>query len=240
MKFKKTLLGSLGTLSIAAPVAAVVSCGSSSKTNFDKTYTFEKIDWSRLQYEDVTINSWTDGDTFNCTNEKGETYNVRIENIDTPESHTQENGAWVDTVGLEHEYAIKAYEFGQKVIPVHTKARLALQTGQSYNRKVASVFYGDNFSKNYEVDILKQGLAMPFVDSAGLYLKMSSAAGILYYLGLPLGDAFNYAKNHHLGLMGASLEEVLKIHGSTSTEALEYKPASTKSVYNYADVDFWK
>lgn len=44
MKFKKTLLGSLGTLSIAAPVAAVVSCGSSSKTNFDKSYTFEKID----------------------------------------------------------------------------------------------------------------------------------------------------------------------------------------------------
>lgn len=242
---KKLSLGLISTTAALTPVVAVVSCGSKNEVNFDKKYDFSVLKWDSLKVEDVTIDKWVDGDTFTCTNANNETYNVRIQNVDTPESHVEVADAsgvknWVDTEGLEHEYAIKAFEFGQDQIKPNSKARLVLSGGVSYNRKVASVFYGENFSQNYEVNILRSGLAMPFVSSKGLWAEISPVRSILHYLAIPLGNAYNYAVVNHLGLFGADRSEILKIHGSTDTTALEYNPSSETSVFNYVEDNYWK
>lgn len=229
----------LGTAAIVLPIAAVISCGSQDK--FSKTYTFEAIDWSKINYTEATITKWIDGDTFTCTSpDEKDPYNVRVEYIDTPESHVKIDDKFVDTEGAELEAALEAYHFGMNEIPSGTKVRLALEPGLTYNRKIASVFYGQNFEKSYEVNILRKGLAMPMINSSGLRGLMQSDSEILHYLAVPLADGYNYAIENKLGLFktASNSSDILKIHGVTDVSAVTVgKP---RNIYSYADVDFWK
>lgn len=112
-----------------------------------------------------------------------------------------------------------------------------MAAGSSHHRDVGNLFYGDNYSKSYSVDILKAGLALNFINNVN-YMNMSSRSAPLHYLGVPLADGYNYAKTHKLGLHSVDPSEVSKIHGTTSFIPVLYNPANVGSVYHYMDVDF--
>lgn len=108
----------------------------------------------------------------------------------------------------------------------------------SYNRVVASVFYGENFEKSYEVNILRQGLALPMITASGLYGAIKSESDLLHYLAVPLADAYNYALENKLGLFETSTTafDSLKVHGSTDLDAVTIgKP---KNIYSYSQYDY--
>lgn len=222
-----------------APIVAVISCSSSTSKNYSRQYTFEKIDWSKISYNDATVTSWIDGDTLKFILD-GETkeQTLRVEMIDTPESHIKDGSNWVDTVGKEHDYAIQATEFGKREIPAGSKVRLTLATGGTYGRRVGTIMYGEHFDKSYEVNVVRAGLALPFIESAALYLKMQAKYNMLHYLALPIADAYNFANNNKLGMFKENLDELLIIHGTTDLTAVIDKNENT-SIYGNLDVDAW-
>lgn len=226
-----------------AAVVALVSCGADAvNKEFDKSYDFTKVDWNNFKLaEEVTVISWIDGDTLTIKRADGTHKNLRISFIDTPETHVSSgsSGSWSDTSGLEHDYGIKAFEYGKSEMPQGTKIKVALESGESYNRLVGSVFYGNNFTQNYETNIVKKGLALPFVSNVD-YLAMKQTSSMLHYLGKPIADAYNYALQNKQGLFERDLNEVLKVHGTTNLDSVKHDTKSTKSIYHYTDVDAWE
>lgn len=260
--FKKAIvpLGAIASMSLPATMA--VACGNSSQSNyaalsgrdFSKIYDLSTI-WSDIsadQYKEIVIKKWIDGDTLIYQNASDAAQvdpadshavsalpHLRIQSIDTPESHKQVNGTWVDTTGIEKEWADKATQFGIQQIPVGTTVRAMLSKGATYGRDVGSLFYGPSYSKNYSVEILRAGLALNFISTV-TYVIMHSRHQILHYLGLPLADGYNYAKKNKIGLHSVDIASVSQIHGTTSEIPVLYNPNNKGSVYSYMDVDFWK
>lgn len=260
--FKKAIvpLGAIASMSLPATMA--VACGSSDTSNlsslsgrdFSKEYDLSTI-WSDVsadQYKEIVIKQWIDGDTLiyqnasdstpvDPTDHKGVSAlpHLRIQSIDTPESHKQVDGTWVDTTGVEKEWADKATHFGEQQIPVGTTVRVMLTKGATYGRDVGSIFYGPSYSKNYSVEILRAGLALNFINSVN-YIIMNSRHQILHYLGIPLADAYNFAKKNKVGLHSIDPASVSQIHGTTSEIPVLYNTHNPGSVYSYMDVDFWK
>lgn len=244
MKFNKKAIVSLGTIaSISLPLISTIACGNSgSERKFDRDYNFSSI-WTHVSnYKDVTIQEWIDGDTLRVEYQDQTVEKLRLESIDTPESHmhssTSDSG-WVDTTGIEHEFAIKAFEFGKHEMPAGSTVRLFMTSELTYGRRVVSLFYGDNFSKSYSVEIIKRGLALPFLPSV-LYLKMKRESSSLHYTGVPIADAYNYSKGKKLGMFSMDPAEISKIHGVTDTSNVEYQPNNKATVYHYMDIDYWK
>lgn len=253
--FKKIFpIGAGVGLSIAA-VSTLVSCGTNIEVDptkneqssnqqlnktFDKTYDFAKINWSDFKLaEEVTVVSWIDGDTLTIKKADGTQKNLRISFIDTPETHVSNAGSWSDTNGLEHQYGIKALEYGKSEMPKGSKIKVDFEAGESYNRLVGSVFYGNNFAQNYETNIVKKGLALPFVSNVD-YLHIKQPSSMLHYLGKPIADAYNYALQNKQGLFERDLNDVLKVHGTTNLDSVKHDTKSTKSIYHYIDVDAWE
>lgn len=239
---KAITLFSTATISVVA-VASTISCGGlgiSDGKEFDKSYDFTKVKWNNFKLaEEVTVVSWIDGDTLKIKRADGTQKNLRISFIDTPETHVSSGSSWSDTSGLEHDYGIKALEYGKSEMPEGTKLKVALASGESYNRLVGSVFYGNNFTQNYETNIVKKGLALPFVSNVD-YLAMKQESSMLHYLGKPIADAYNYALKTKKGLFERDLNDVLKVHGSTNLDSVKNDQKSTKSIYHYLDVDAWE
>ena len=59
-----------------------------------------------------------------------------------------------------------------------------------------------------------------------------------HYLARPIADAYNNAKNNHIGLFAGDINEILKEHGSTNLNAVKNNPNDRRSIYNYADMDY--
>lgn len=242
-KLLKTISLFFATTVPVTAVASVVSCGNNKTDSFDRSYDMSKVKWSDFKLaEEVTVVSWIDGDTLTVKKEDGTRKNLRISFIDTPETHVSNGGttkSWSDTSGLEHDYGIKALEFGKSEMPNGSKIKVDFEPGESYGRWVGSVFYGTNFDQNYETNIVKKGLALPFIGSVN-YLSMHDETSMLHYLGKPIADAYNYALNNKQGLFERNLNDVLKVHGSTNLDSVKYDLKSTKSIYHYLDADAWE
>lgn len=248
--FNKKTIVSLGAIvSILAPVGVVVSCGDDKNKetvvsrDFSKEYDFSGI-WANMDastYEDVTIKHWIDGDTLVFEHANGVEGHLRISEIDTPESHVKDDatGQWVDTTGIEKEWADKAFNFGKQEIPANTTARVMFQKGGTYGREVGSLFYGTGYKKSYSTNIMRSGLALPFIGGS-LYMLMYGKNNPLHYVGIPMADAYNYAKNNKIGMFSVDPATISQVHGVTSSKPTEYKPNDKESMYNYTDVDFWK
>ncbi len=187
---------------------------------------------SSKQYFDAIITHWVDGDTFNYENidgSKPKYDSVRIQNIDTPEiNHSWAGSAPVDSA--EEKWGIKATELAKQLIPEGSHVRLVNSGDNSFNRLVASVFYGNNFEHNFEIEMLKSGLATPIFQAN----QILSKANIQYYIGLELANSFNYAKDNKKGVWSLeSPESVVKVHGFSAPDELEKNPKDPNMVTIY-------
>lgn len=144
---------------------------------------------------------------------------------------------------LEGDWGLQAGNLGRQEMKAGTKIRIATDGKKSYNRIVGSIFYGENLSKNWSVEILKRGLTLPFLSNPAAVLDETS---ILYHNGKAIADAFNYAMNNKLGIFkithGGSLEEhlknILSTHGATDYSPLidygQHKSVGAPtSIYDY-------
>lgn len=250
--FKKAIVPLGAIASISLPAVIAVSCGDNKKEGFEyqpprdarkfsTDYNFSSIWTSLTNYEDCTLLHWIDGDTFRYRKSDGTENNLRVESIDTPESHVKDNhGKWISTSGVEKEWADKATEFGKKEIPAGSTIRLVFQVGGTYGRDVASVFYGDHFENNYSVNIIKSGFALPFINSSSLVIVMDRVTNPLHYVGVPIADAFNDAILNKRGMYGMDPSNISKVHGTTNINSSKYVPSDPKNIYHYISDDFWK
>jgi len=252
---KKYLLAIGGVITTISPIVISISCGSNSST---RTYTPTRayaakdsvfdLSKSTGALKDVRIVSWIDGDTpiVDILDSNGNVdvanKHIRITGIDTPELHARTNGNYAATSGKEYQWALKGQAFGEEVMPKGARVKLFTDGSTSYDRLVGSLFYGGDSStlkgyKNYSVEILKKGLAMPFLSSASLVLVPSS---VFYLTGLALADAYNWAKESHIGIFSESSLDFLRIHGTTDDSAVLWRDGprtewDEKNVY-----DRWK
>lgn len=218
MNVTKKILNSFLAASVAiAPLAFVISCGKNTAVSYSN-YDFSKLNWKEMSYVEATIVKWVDGDTptvkihgRHISTIKDQQVNIRVESIDTPESHEHINGAWVDTSGVEYEWGKKAQSFGEKVLPKGTEVRIYTIGSQTFNRIVGSIFYGPNFSKSYSVDIVREGLTLPFIsDPIGALINDNKK-----YIYRGIADAYNEAKNGRKGIFSSTVDinKVYSIHG---------------------------
>lgn len=230
MKYKKISL--ISPFLIATPLI-VVSCGndSSSQTN---NYSVEN-DWAHLwnpdainqsQRKDGIVMHWIDGDTVVVKfNGESTNTNIRIMNIDTPEiNHSTPGSSVVDAP--EQEWGEKATNLAKGLIPVGSPIRIVTSGAQSYNRTIGSVFYGTNFSKNLEIEMLKAGLAFPTMNAQAVKYEFE----INYYIGHEIADAYNDALVNKRGIFSLKdIGSVIKTHGPTNTT--EYSITSPNGIY---------
>lgn len=212
----------LGTItSFVLPAVAVVSCGGES-ANIKRTpeaFSAAKM-WESFvptQYFDAEIINWIDGDTL-VVKKDGETKTrtIRVYDIDTPEiNHDHAGSAHVDSA--EERWGLEATNFAKKLIPVHSTIRLVSTGSETYNRLVASIFYGDNFENNFEVKIIEAGLAFPDVDVD----TIKKYYYVNYWIGLDLYNAYHSAVNNHRGIFSIGsikdIEKVITTHGVKDT-----------------------
>ena len=234
---KKLLLSLSSFAVIFLNITLIISCGSELKwTPTHQNDSFANL-WSQNQYnyQILTVDHWIDGDTLVANNSENAVINIRVEFIDTPESHTQINGSWVDTTGDEKKWADLAFDFGKTQLPEQSSFYFVTNNDSSYNRIVGTLFYGKDYAKNYSVEILKAGLALPFISDAAMVLDKTS---IKSKLALPLADAYNSALQLKKGLYNENYEEFLKTHGVTDFSAVTYwvnqRPiGQPPSIYDY-------
>lgn len=150
---------------------------------------------------DATIVRWNDGDTPTISlNYPGwpKTINVRIKDIDTPEKGKKEGNRYTKTSGLEYEYATKATEFAEKLIPVNSKVTFVFsgQHKKSYERFVGSILIGhDGIYRNYSVESNQAGLSV----TTGDYRKVSDKTSTEFYWGLAQSAVIENAINKQYG-----------------------------------------
>ncbi|MXR06166.1 thermonuclease family protein [Mesomycoplasma flocculare] len=163
----------------------------------DKTY-FEIIS--------AQVEKWTDGDTVTLkalnSDKLPPIFNARLESIDTPEVGKKDGqGNYQKTKGLEGEYAQKAKNFAEKILPNKSIISFLFpKTGaaRSYDRYVGSIYFGhDGFFKNYAVEIVKAGLAIPILQS-GL-AAINNESSIYSYVSIKQAAALENSINKKFG-----------------------------------------
>ena len=147
----------------------------------------------------------------------------------------------------EGYWGLKAGDFGREQMPIGTKVRVATDGKKSYNRIVGSIFYGENLSKNWSVEIIKKGLTLPFLSNPSSVLDKTS---ILWQNGQAIADAFNYALDNRIGMfkietneknLEEHLTKILSTHGMTDFQALiKYKGIkpinAPTTIYDYMEI----
>ncbi|UWD34181.1 thermonuclease family protein [Mesomycoplasma molare] len=180
--------------------AAFVSCGETYEQESEKLPAFE----NNFQHIPGKIVRWNDGDTpivdFGDNELLKGQFSIRISGIDTPEKKLKDT----EITPLEYEYAQKATEFAENLLPKGSEVMLVFEGSEpktSYNRKVGWIFYKDknkeNSWLNYSAEIVRQGLSFPNLDNAS---EVSFKENIWYTEGIKLWNAFHQAWNKHLNI----------------------------------------
>ncbi|MBG0730894.1 thermonuclease family protein [Mycoplasma sp. 'Moose RK'] len=197
------------------------------------------------------IENWTDGDTVQINPLKTDllpkSFSVRLESIDTPEIGSFVGGKYRKTVGLEKKYADQAKQFAEKILPKNTKILFVFtkpKPAQSYSRLVGNIYFGhDNFYKNYNVEVIKAGLAVPTLQ-LGL-AGVTNKTAIYHYSSIKQAAALENSINHKFGiyqeLQGAEfisitnvLDMVYKTRGITNiADFLVLETNRDKNVFDY-------
>ncbi|UVD81721.1 thermonuclease family protein [Mycoplasma iguanae] len=201
--FKKLLFFSVASLT---SLAFVISCSPSSAQSFN----YEKFNnfansplWEKLPVTaEGTLVSWTDGDTaiinyqLKNSDELVTNKRIRIMYLDTPETKKQQNGEWVSTTGTEFKFANEAKLYAEKIIPAGSKIKLifkgtnGIPEADTYGRLIGTIFYGENFAKNFSVEMVGQGFSIPFTENRSSLLEDYLPD---HYLVRALAEAFNEA-----------------------------------------------
>ncbi|TPE58042.1 hypothetical protein FJO69_00315 [[Mycoplasma] falconis] len=151
--------------------------------------------WDYFQYAEGIVKSYADGDTIRITitkqpashyeyanNVKPEdlqktftTSSVTIRNpmIDTLEQNTQPGNE--DSLS-EREVALANIdtEHAKNMMPVGTKVRIIFDlASKSYDRYIGWIFFGDNFEKQYDIEMLASGFTLARINKNALGLFRS-------------------------------------------------------------------
>ncbi|PZV99891.1 hypothetical protein [Metamycoplasma auris] len=125
--------------------------------------------WEKFFALEGVVEQIVDGDTLNVkiTNNKlhnneyfknGEVIGIRVPMIDTLEEYKE---------APQKERALASYDssFARKMLPVGTKVRVITDNwaNKSYNRFVGYVFFGNNFEKELDIEMLRNGFTLPRV-----------------------------------------------------------------------------
>ncbi|NQZ65863.1 MAG: P80 family lipoprotein [Mycoplasmatales bacterium] len=157
------------------------------------------------------------------TDSKNPNYNFDLRN-----AHVEYNGVdrqlFSKLTLREGYWGYLAGEYGRTQMPPGTIIRIATDGKKSYNRFVGSIFYGENLSKSWSVEVIKKGLALPFLSNPASVLDKKS---IFWQSGQAIADEFNNSIEKKVGLFdskGESLHDHLKklliTHGTTNYEPL--------------------
>ncbi|TPI03086.1 thermonuclease family protein [Mycoplasma struthionis] len=154
--------------------------------------------WDLFNYAEGTISKLADGDTVrvritNPPKPRGgtkfdipEEISIRIPMIDTLEENTP------SATPRERELAAMDSAYARTLLPVGTKVRVVAAEGwssKSFNRFVAYVFFGENFTRNFGIEMLAGGYTLArlegndaFVFSNYLDTPAETAKSIRAYL----------------------------------------------------------
>ncbi|BAP39650.1 thermonuclease family protein [Metamycoplasma canadense] len=130
--------------------------------------TVEETLWEFFSGIEGTVESIADGDTLTVkvdkqlsTNKgipkKGQLVKVRIPLIDTLEQNTS------DVKEREKKLSHLDWDYVKSIIPIGSKVRLISDnlSNNSYDRIVSYVFFGQNFEKNFSIEMLANGWTLP-------------------------------------------------------------------------------
>ncbi|MDD1358500.1 thermonuclease family protein [Metamycoplasma hyosynoviae] len=186
--------------------------------------------WEWFSYVDAEIISITDGDTLkvkiltdpfsvdgspNTKVVKGQEFKLRISSIDTLEEH-KPNGGEVNEI--EKNFAALDHKYAEKLIPVGSKVRLISDNWQntSYNRLVTSLFFGENYERNFSCEMLAGGYTLPRIQDRRKqfqadYLTKGKKNSILTLLLPYLAYAYNEGIAEKRGFYSKTDPEVIKL-----------------------------
>lgn len=210
-KSKKLLWFSLPV--IALPVITFIAC--SSDSNWIGSFVVPEVknnftndDWKVANLSAIAkIKNWKDGDTVDVSlkydNVDGwEDATIRITGLDTPESRVRKDNKWVKTEEPELTYANNAHKFAETLLPKGTEIKIWLDgtdrnpNKDSYGRVLGSIFYGENYSKSYTIQVIAEGWSIPQLDSK--YIKEYYRSE--YLLADEAAKAFNFAWYNKKGI----------------------------------------
>ncbi|ENY68596.1 Hypothetical protein, predicted lipoprotein [Metamycoplasma auris 15026] len=132
----------------------------------------ERSFWEKFFAIEGVVDSVVDGDTLyvKVTNGKlhnkqhfnnGEIIKIRIPMIDTLEEYDKASPK-------ERALASIDSAFAKKMVPVGTKVRVITENwaNKSHDRVIGYVFFGNNFEKEWDIEMLRNGLALPRVQES--------------------------------------------------------------------------
>lgn len=181
---------------LIAPIASlgVISCGFGESSKASHSV---KADVTNI----VDIH---DGDTFTTSDNR----QIRLFGVDSAELSNNVDGEWIDTIGKELEWGIKARDFARSLI-LHKQVELKLQGASTYSRYVAKVIFGDH-QEDLGLKLIKAGLARMGYISTKIGNTYYTSDISYYYL---LKNAEAQAKASHIGIWGLT-EDINTIYAS--------------------------
>ena len=186
---KKIYLGLGGIISIASPIALVVSCTNEIKSTYPKE-------------QALTITAIHDGDTLNLSD--GST--IRLMGFDSAELSNYINGKWIQTTGRAKYWGIQARDFLRTKYLKHVVIA-NYEEGVTYDRQVAKLSSG---GKDLALEMVIRGLGrvgyISIVPSNKYY-----TTNTFYYKELKRQETI--ARNKHIGIW-ASTEDLNVIYAS--------------------------
>lgn len=187
--------------------------------------------WERFAGVDATITRVFDGDTVevsvvnNLTEKtsfaKGELVKIRIPLIDTLEQNTE------GVTEREKKLSNLDSKFVETILRPGTKVRLLSDnwTNGSYNRKVAYLFFGENYHKNFSIEMLSNGWTLPRISQTDFktfkidYNNVEKTT-VLSYLLPYVARAFN---DGYMNKKGFYVEEGVNITLSGTPTNIKFK-----------------
>ncbi|QJG66919.1 thermonuclease family protein [Mycoplasma phocoenae] len=161
----------------------------------------KKTYWNAFGYIEGTVTRVYDGDTFSFMpdhpmdeSEKTKGLKVRCKYIDTPESigpHTP------SATELEQSYSDRDTEFAKSLILGKKVRVIGRRTDRTYDRMTGITFFGDNFERCFELEMLKNGFTVSTLskeDTSDYRIQYDSNVKDTY-MGLFAKD-FAYAQNY--------------------------------------------
>ena len=106
----------------------------------------------------ATVNKVVDGDTMNLTIDLGFTIywksNCRFAGLNAPEITSPDP--------ITHVKALEAKQYVIDALPVNTKIKIISRELDKYGRPVIDIYYGFNFEKHLNQELLDKGLAVKY------------------------------------------------------------------------------
>ncbi|AWX42877.1 Uncharacterised protein [Metamycoplasma cloacale] len=203
--------------------------------------------WQKFSYVDGEVVSMADGDTITVKAETdswsyewqtpafkvGQLLKVRIESIDTLE----ENVPNVQVDPEEKKWAQRDHEFAAKLLPIGSKVRLAFAnvSNMTYDRVVAHVFFGENYWRNFSVEMLAGAVTLARIGETEIAsyeanynenIKESPSSILLPYLAYAFNEGISEKKgfynpsNDEYFESPAEFSKMYKAHGEMLPQSL--------------------